>query len=200
MKLHMLFIVALGIAAAGAAAMFIQTFSIQQRHTYTSTEQEFSVVVAKESIPAMTLMKGTTVMVKKVASTAAPKGALRDPVQVVGKVLIVPVAEGEALTESKFAKDGSGINLASILPTGKRAVTISLNDATGMVGLLYPGSVVDVMISLQASNSLETVTRTLAQGVQVLAVGSESVGSDPEKAAGAAKGDQRLVTLLGRCT
>ena len=205
MKFSMVIIVALGILAAAAAAVLVRAFMVPAPRTAGPQQPvETQVLVALQALPAMTVVESLAVVAKKVPVASAPKGALKDPVQVVGKVLIMPVVAGEAFTEASFAREGAGVNLATALPSGKRAVSVTLNDATGMVGLLYPGSVVDVMVSVQAGSRQggegETINRTVVQGVQVLAVGQESVASEPAKSAvgGAAsnKGDARMVTLL----
>ena len=205
MKLSMVIIVVLGILAALAAAVLVRAFTAPGRRTASQQPTaETQVLVAVQALPAMTVVESLAVVARKVPVASAPKGALKDPVQVVGKVLIMPVVAGEAFTEASFAREGAGVNLATALPSGKRAVSVTLNDATGMVGLLYPGSVVDVMVSMQAGSRVggagETINRLLVQGVQVLAVGQESVASEPTKSAAggtvSTKGDQRMVTLL----
>ena len=205
MKLSMVIIVVLGILAAVAAAVLMQAFMRPAQRTATQQQPvETQVLVAVQALPAMTVVESLAVVAKQVPVASAPKGALKDPVQVVGKVLIMPVVAGEVFTEMSFAREGAGVNLATALPSGKRAVSVTLNDATGMVGLLYPGSVVDVMVSMQTGSRMggegETINQMLVQGVQVLAVGQESVASEPTKSASGGtvsnKGDQRMVTLL----
>ena len=215
MKMTMIVIVVLGLMAALAAAVLVQVLTAPAKPAANSAvEAEVEVLVATRALPAMKVVESSAVAAKKVPRSAAPAKALTSSVQVVGKVLIVAVVEGEAFTESNFTRDGSGVNLAASLPPGKRAVSVTLNDSTGMVGLLYAGSVVDVMVSVSAQpggagqGQGESITRTLLQGVQVLAIGQESVASERAvvtKGVGGTgvggvgaggKGDQRMVTLM----
>lgn len=205
-------LVGLGLIAALAAALLVKVLVVPAKsQAGPKTVAEGEVLVAARALPAMTVVNSTAVLTKKVPLSAVPPGSLADPVQVVGKVLTVPMVEGEAFASANFARQGSGVHLAAALPAGKRAVSVSLNDYTGMVGLLYPGSVVDVMVSVQTTQGRggaagETYTRTLLQNVQVLAVGTESVtegrgerGKDEAASKtinSVIQGDLRLVTLL----
>jgi Flp pilus assembly protein CpaB len=103
-----------------------------------------------------------------------PQGQqLTNPIRVVGRILAIPVVEGQVLTESCFVADGSGAQLAAALPEGMRAFTVNLNSrAIPDQFLLYPGCVVDVLVSFRLSSS----PRSEGQ-----AVSGESVVSTPEE-------------------
>jgi pilus assembly protein CpaB len=115
----------------------------------------------------------------------------------------------QPFTKFCFAREGHGVFLAAAVPPGKRAMSITLNDWSGMAGLLYPGSVVDVLVSFktlgdEAANQRndEMMSTTLLQGLQVMAIGSQSIADDEFKdkdpGALAQRGqiNTRMVTLL----
>jgi Flp pilus assembly protein CpaB len=69
---------------------------------------------------------------------------------------------------------------------GKRAVTLSLDDHSGLERILYPGCIVDVVASFKVNASEEmgrAVSTTLLQNIEVLAVEGSSVVNkeDPDK-------------------
>jgi pilus assembly protein CpaB len=82
--------------------------------------------------------------------------------------------------------------LASELPRGQRALTIAVNEVTGVGGLIRPGNFVDIFgtfqfgrpVSAGAQGQLQyadqrTETRLLMQSVLVVAVGREQFGERP---------------------
>jgi len=74
-------------------------------------------------------------------------------------------------------------------------VTVGLSDASSLRGLLYPGSIVDVIASfrLGSSDVGTAVSTTLFERIEVLAVEQLTVGSEPEE-----KADDEPRQMLGR--
>jgi pilus assembly protein CpaB len=170
----------LGIAAAIAAAML--TASIQAkplRDARLLIRPEEQILVAAKNLEAMTILDAECLEQRTLPGDQAPEHCLADPAQAVGKLLTVPVVEGQALTENLFAPEGSGLHLAGLLEPGMRAVTVSLSDYSGLEGLLYPGCRVDVMGTFAitgANKAGSAVSTALLENVQVLAVGRQAVG------------------------
>jgi pilus assembly protein CpaB len=176
--------------------------------TAANTEPDVDVLVAAHELQPMSVVDTAAVIVKKVPKSQVPANALLNPVQVVGKVLTDKMLADQAFTRSCFAREGTGVYLATAVPPGKRAMSITLTDWSGMAGLLYPGSVVDVLVSYKTlgldPRRTETELRatTLLQGLQVLAIGSQSIADenyqDKEAGALAQRGQMnfRMVTLL----
>jgi pilus assembly protein CpaB len=129
----------------------------------------------------MTVIRDDALAVKTVSSRDAAAGAYTSPIQVIGKVLSVPVVAGQAFTKRIFVVEGTGIQLAAALKEGMRAVSVSLSDYGGLQGLLYPGSVVDVLASFKrptvGTASGEGTSITLLRGIQVLGVENETIVS-----------------------
>jgi Flp pilus assembly protein CpaB len=114
----------------------------------------------------------------------------------------MPVVEGQILVKSCFVTEGIGALLASQIPHGMRAFTVSVSSKSMPDSiLLYPGAVVDVLVYYKLSNSNsegESLSQTMLIGMKVLAVSGDSVVSKPEEDGGAKKRSSggRLVTLL----
>ena len=116
------------------------------------------------------------------AADQAPPGAITNPVQVVGKVLLVGVIKGQPFTAESFASKESAASLAAAVRSGMPAVGVSLSDYEAISGLLYPGSVVDVLFSFKGSQEGgETISTTLLKGVQVLAVEDRTIVSSGQE-------------------
>ena len=205
MKLGIIILVVLGLIAAACAALLVGVLG-----TGSSTRVEaasgIEVAVAKRSLPAVTVITLEHVAKQAVGKNDLPQGQglLANPTRVIGRILAVPVVEGQVLTESCFVSDGMGAQLAAAIPEGMRAVTLSLSSrALPDALLLYPGSVVDVLFSFKFSGrdiKGEAGCLTILSGIQVLVVQGDSVVANPEQE-GAAKtrrsgGGGLQVTLL----
>lgn len=187
MKWGIIVLLILGIAAAASAAILV---GILRTDSSTSASKNSSsnveVAMAKISMPAMTIMTLDHVIKEEVAKEDLPEGRLSSPSKVIGKVLAVPVVKGQILTDSCFVTEGTGALLAAALPYGMRAVSINLSSrAIPDELLLYPGCVVDVIVSFKLSSADrskgQAISTTMLRGIQVLAVAGDSVVSKQDK-------------------
>jgi Flp pilus assembly protein CpaB len=188
MKWGIIVLVILGIAAAACAAILVGTLRTDSSADEDLSQQGVEVAMAKISMPAMTVITLDHVIKETVSKDDLPEGRLSKPARVIGRVLSVPVVEGQILTNSCFITEGTGAQLAAALPHGMRAVTINL--ARGTIPddiLLYPGCVVDVLVSFRLSSADsskgQAISTTMLRGIQVLVVAGESVVSNPDEEA-----------------
>ena len=69
-----------------------------------------------------------------------------------------------------------------MIPAGKRAVAVRVNDVTSVAGFVIPGSRVDILILGNPPNApatMGTQTKTLLQNMEVLSAGQQ-IMKDPE--------------------
>lgn len=205
MRTAVTLLIVCGLIAALCATLLVRMLVRPSGNVAKSQDKDVTLLVAGKALPALTIVDGPSTVLKTVKAEDAPANALTNSVQVVGKVLTRPMAEGEVFTKSSFSSDSRGVSFAAAIAEGKRAVTISLQDHNGMAGILYPGSVVDVLVTMMGSgeDSKTAVTTTALQGLQVIGVGTQTVAAEEEfkdKTPGAlAKTGQinfRMVTLL----
>jgi len=171
-----------GVVAAIAAAVLVAAVradNLRRVGMDLGASPNVTVVVAKRDIPAMSIIEAGAIEVKTVARDKAPDNALGDQVQAVGKVLTVPMIPGQALTASALAPEGTGMQLAAQLPTGMRAVAVTVSDAGGLHGILYPGCVVDILVAIHRTaggdEAPQTISTTLLENVPVLAVDQQTI-------------------------
>ncbi len=209
MKVAVIFLVVLGLIAAVSATILVSLITRPEPPaTVGKADPEVDILVAARDLPAVSVVDSTAVKIKKIHKSQLPPDALTSSPQVVGKVLTASMVEGEAFIKTSFANGTAGIYLAAALPAGKRAVSVSLTDWSAMAGLLYPGGVVNVLVSFRPpslTNNREgdpTTVTTLLQGLQVLAIGSQSIANEgyvdqsPGALASRGQPNQRMVTLL----
>jgi len=196
MKWSLVGLVLAGVLVAIFSAVLIAFWRAGAREVQPAPTVQ--VVLAAKDMPAVSVVDADSIVLTTVPEDRVPENYLSDPVQVVGKVLCTPMVKGQIFTRACFAAPGSGVQLASSLPKGMRAVSISLPDDAALEGLLYPGSVVDVLVSFRdskgGSSSQGPLLTTLLQGIQVLAVENYTgtPASDAEDPA------RRLQRLSGR--
>lgn len=188
MKYTVTLLVVLGIVAAVSAVFLVQMMRATMTSDYKTGPVE--VVRLKHDLPAMTVLTSDAVELTQVEADAAPKDYLSSPVQAVGRILSKPAVAQQVLTEHCLITEGSQAQLAAALPAGMRAVSVALANNSVSGGLLYPGCVVDVLVTFKLIGRTrsdvagEAISTTLLHGVQVLAVQGESVISQPESTAG----------------
>jgi pilus assembly protein CpaB len=158
------------------------------------------IVVAKRDIAP-----GHTLDVNDLASAAfppdsIPRGSFRQESELTGRVALIQVIQGQPVLDSFLAMAGSGSGAQAIVPPGMRAVTLEVNEFSGVAGLLVPGCRVDVVSTLPDQQTKISIARTIVQNVKVLAVGQRltvnNAGAKNESAMSAEAAVARSVTLL----
>ncbi|MFC1792087.1 Flp pilus assembly protein CpaB, partial [Planctomycetota bacterium] len=205
MKWGIIILLILGVVAAACAALLMGTLKIGSSASAENQSESIEVAMAKVSLPAMTVMTLSHINKETVSRDELPEGPLASPARIIGRVLSVPVVEGQVLTESCFVTEGTGALLAAALPHGMRAVTVSVSSKSMPDRiLLYPGCVVDVLVAYRLSSRAsegQALSTTMLRGIQVLAVSGDSVITNPnaEEESGTKKRSSSrgsLVTLM----
>jgi pilus assembly protein CpaB len=174
----------------GIAAKMAFDF-VQKRQGGLSAELKHpQMVVAKQSVEAGTALTEEDLALGDVSSdTTIPETAFTSVDQLVGRVTVVPLLQGQAITTTLLAPKGMGAGLQAAVPLGMRAVTVEINEITGVAGYLGPGCHVDVIQTLKDDKTGMPMARTLAQNVKITAIGMRHNPQDGD-------GGGRSVTLL----
>lgn len=106
-------------------------------------------------------------------SGAIPAGSFKEAKKLEGRVVRSPVFKGEPILEPKLAPEGTKGGLPSVIQTGKRAISVKVNEVVGVAGFALPGSFVDVMISTTDGKE-KAVSKIVLQRILVLAVAQEA--------------------------
>lgn len=186
MKWSILGLFVLGVLAAVASVVLMLSFRTRgavqpELEAKTAEQQEarkVQVLVAAVDLGLRDVIDADDVTEQTVEEGAAPSGSFSDPVQVVGKVLILPMAKGQPFRAECFATDESGLLLASALAPGSRAVSVTLSDDMGIEDLLFPGCMVDVIATVEMESPVSgkvPVSFTLLEKVMVLGVGTSTI-------------------------
>src|ERR1051326_4332828 len=106
-----------------------------------------------------------------------PKGAFLKTAEVIDRAVATPISAGELLLNAKLAAKGSGEGLTALIEPGLRAVSVQVNEISGVSGFIQPGTRVDVLFTRVFSNG-DAATTTILQNVKVIAYGRQL---DPAK-------------------
>jgi pilus assembly protein CpaB len=103
------------------------------------------------------------------------------------------LVKGQPVIESLLAPIGSGSGLQALVPEGMRAITVEINEFSGVGGLLQPGCHVDVIATIIDSEDNDKLARTIVENVRVISVGQRMSSKDE-----AEEGDRmsKSVTLI----
>lgn len=104
------------------------------------------VVAAKQDIPERTVVKEDMLKVVEVPSELVPEGAFHDVADAVDHPTSTAIQQGDIMTSRKVYVDIRMAGFTGIIPPDCRAVTIPINDITGVSGFAHPGDYVDIMV------------------------------------------------------
>ncbi len=148
------------------------------------------VVVAKRDLDAGTQVEPSDVMTVSWPAETVPKNAYTEVKDVVGRTVVGMVVANQPLLEGLMAPIDSPGGLQALVPEGMRAVTVEVNESSGVAGLLVPGARVDVIATLR--DGQDTVAKTIVENVRVTAIGRRLVRDPRDETSQAI----RTVTLV----
>jgi pilus assembly protein CpaB len=141
------------------------------------------VVVAAADIGQGTRILPASLQLTDWPSGSLPPGAILDVKLLEGRIARGDIARGEPVLESKLAPAGTLGGLSSVVGSGKRAMTVRVNDVVGVAGFALPGNYVDILVNLAPSNSdlapnAGSISKIVLERILVLAVAQESAVDD----------------------
>lgn len=129
------------------------------------------VVVAKTNIPPRTVIQENMLQVKELPVDGAPSDAITDFDEVLNVQVKVPIFAGDVLTKQKVSADRRAEGFIGTIPPECRAVSISVNDITGVSGFAKPGDKVDLLLVEKGDYS--ATTEIILQNVPLLSVNQD---------------------------
>jgi len=116
------------------------------------------------------------------------KAHITDIKQAESKLTIVPFIKGEPILMNKISDRGTELNMS--IPTGLRAMTVSVDEESGVGFMIKPGDNVDILLTFETAENqrLYTATATILQSVKVIGVGANFKGNETQ-------GDYNSITL-----
>jgi pilus assembly protein CpaB len=164
-------------------------FNFVSNRQTTAEVKRPPVVLAKHNLDAGAVLSLDDLVLGDVSSDAVPDTVFQSPEELVGRVTEVQLIQGQAITSTLLAAKGVGPGLQAAIPNHMRAVTVDVNEITGVAGYLVSGCHVDLLQTVRDEKTGMPQARTLAQNVKVTAVGMKHNPQDGD-------GGGHSITLL----
>jgi pilus assembly protein CpaB len=135
------------------------------------------VVVATVDLPPGSKLRPEHLKVIQWPAESLPVGVMSASDLLTDRVVFLPIVAGEPMMESKLAPKGTSGGLTAIITTGKRAMSVKVDEIIGVAGFVMPGSFVDVLVTLEdrVNQKLDAAAQTILQNVRVLTSGQKIV-------------------------
>src|ERR1700678_739491 len=170
------FLTVLGVSLVFALVVSSVFYQMTSRGNSASKKAEATdqkdVVVATRPLGVGWMIKPADVKIVKVSNDGFPKGGFSKVEDALDRPVISNVLLDEPIVEGRLAPKGSGLGLAPTIPVGMRAVTVRVNDVTGIAGFVLPGMRVDVLVTGHPPNTEGSITATALQNMLVLSAGT----------------------------
>lgn len=160
--------------AVAVVAGLVATFGI---HRYVSLKTRVveaptrQVFIATADISPGTALSGQVVKAVTWPQAVIPPNCASSMREIENRVAKVPIPQGNPILFSMLAPDGTAAGLSGILDDGKRALTIKVDEVTGVAGFIHPGDHVDVLMDLSLKGQSEHFSKTILHDVSVLTTG-----------------------------
>ena len=169
--------IVLGMVAAKAARDVI----VKNRTTANSGKFT-KVVVTRGDVHPGAILTPADLTVAQVEAASAPAESFASIDKVAGRVSETLMVKGQPVIEAMLAPIGSGSGLQALVPHGMRAITIEVNEYTGVGAMITPGCRVDVIATLNDPKNDGRIAKTIVQNVKVTAVGQRTSGVEAPSA------------------
>ena len=182
-----------------AIALVLALAAVFVAQRWLSTKQEAAVATAVETIPVVVAaaqispldkIKPDQLKVMELPKSSVPFDAslpggglnfYAKPGEVVGKFATQTIYPNEVIVRQRLRDNQGGSSLSNILSPGMRAVSVRVNEATGVAGFLLSGNHVDILNTRKAPDSDAILTHLVLQNVKILAVDQDASTDDKGK-------------------
>ena len=128
------------------------------------------IVVALEDIWPGDTVSPEQIAMKRVPAESIPKGAFTKPSMAVGRSAANPIFKNEPVLEERLMPENAIVEVGlPSLPPNTRAVSLRVDEISGISGLLKPDDLVDVIaVSSIPEGPLDKTARVLLEQVRIL--------------------------------
>ncbi len=191
---------ALGLCV-GLLAVKFGVDAIKKAQGGTQAPTEIQIVRAKLDIGAYEkiteeMVELATTTDKNLIPESDRVGSLED---VVDRVTAKAIPSRAPVLQSMLAPEGTSSGMVGRIPLGQRAVSVRIDEVTGVAFQVKPGDYVDVIVVMdvetgERQRKKTTIAEVILQNIQVAAIGRDTTGA-PGEAGGKVK-PAKSATLL----
>jgi pilus assembly protein CpaB len=129
-----------------------------------------NIVSAAQDISANTVITEEMLVMVEIPEGIVLPGALTKISDAVGQTSLTDIIVGEQIVAAKLVLPGETATntLAYAIEPGNRAITIGVDNVSGLAGMIHPGDRIDLLAELDVEGV--TNTELVAENIKVLAV------------------------------
>ena len=148
MKQKLYFVLAVVFALVAAGGVYLYMENLEQE---TRQDLEYgTMLVTRDYIPMRTVVTSDMLETKEVPLSQVRNDALKDKDEIAGSITKTPFYPGEPFLQEKLASPGdAGNSLSYNIASGKRAVSVAVNEVIGVGYMVLPGDRVDVIVVME---------------------------------------------------
>lgn len=117
-----------------------------------------TMVVAAADIPLGTTITEDLVETQDVKTTELPAGAYKTEAEVIGRAVTTQLTKGQLVDANAFSQTTVNTDIGRLLDTGRRAMSIQVDQVSGVGTLIKPGDRVDVVVGIAGADKFPVVT------------------------------------------
>jgi len=160
------------VIAVAATGIFYGLFADKFKDNSTVIPKQ-TVLVTARALKRGDVLTREDVRPVQVQVQSALQGALTAAEQAVGKTLMAPLAQGAPVLGSMLVNEGEVLPGIDDVPPKMRAVTLHVIESGTLLGLLHPGSRIDIQAVVQRGDITEL--RRVLQDVEVVSTGPAEI-------------------------
>lgn len=175
------FAILFGLVAAYVAKRYLD---VETPVVKTPAKPTATVIVPKVNLPKYARVTNELVDAVEVPAEKLPEGAVRMKSRALFRLVKQTVMAGQPLLEKDLYDVGEVPKLADELPPGYRAVTLSVDAKSALNGMIQPGSIVDISMTVKDKHPEVggLATLTVMRGVKVLATSEKRFPASEDRA------------------
>jgi len=199
MRIRLILLLTIALGAASGAAYLTQSWLNAERaaRAEVKTDREPRQPTVEVLVATKDLGAGRIVKRGDLEWQAWPEGGLSDsymlksedvkPDELDGTVLRRSLPQGTPVTEEIVVRPGDRGFLAAMLGEGMRAVSVPVDAAAGLAGLVYPGDHVDVILTHEIDNDQtdadadRRASETVLNDIRVLALDQRTADDEGKR-------------------
>lgn len=132
--------------------------------------EKATVIVAATDIAPRTLIQSNMLTTKEIPVEFVPDDAITDVKDIVGKPAKFQIMRDDIVTDRKVLMDIKMAGFTGTIPPDCRAISIGINDITGISGFAKPGDYVDVLVVSGSGNDSRITSNIILQNILLLAI------------------------------
>jgi pilus assembly protein CpaB len=161
------------VALALGAVVSLLVYRNLQGRAAVDNRPGIDVVVAAGDLPVGSKIEDKDIKVVRFPTGDLPPHLYNLKSQVIGRGVVLPIAQGEFVLPGKLAGANAGYGMPSLIPPGMRAVSVRVNEVVSVANFVQPGTRVDVLLTGNPNGANEQQTTTVLENVAVLATGQK---------------------------